>query len=327
MSLRGQWISRYSGSNIGTVVVDLDEFEDHFAGTAVAWDDNVAHPHSLVRIRTTSKSDIQHLRGVPVIPLGRNGNFLQPNDLQLFIANGVTMPTSADIDLQLSGSILSMQWKSSIGTSGAATATATKTQAELPSELKPIAVRGWEGFKRRVNALEPKRYIFRGQESNIWRLRTSFHRTGRADLERYSVQDTQDLNKTFSALIQHVFNLGDPNQYAAFIHLAQHHGYPTPLLDWTWSPYVAAFFALRNIRKGETGRKKVRIFKLDSVEWNHLPRADKIFAFPPNASIINPLAFGNSRAVPQQSISVVSNVDDIEKSYRKCRARARQEIS
>ncbi len=57
---------------------------------------------------------------------------------------------------------------------------------------------------------------------------------------------------------------------------------------------------------------RVRIFKLDSLEWNRLLIADKIFAFPPNASVIDPLAFGNARAIPQQSISVVSNVDDIE---------------
>ena len=56
MSLRGQWIARYSGSNTGTVVVDVDEFEDHFAGAAIAWDDNVAHPNSFVQIQETENS-------------------------------------------------------------------------------------------------------------------------------------------------------------------------------------------------------------------------------------------------------------------------------
>jgi hypothetical protein len=106
-------------------------------------------------------------------------------------------------------------------------------------------------------------------------------------------------------------NFADSTQYAAFIHLAQRHGYPTPMLDWIWSPYVAAFFAFRNIKKNERGRKHVRIFKLDVPEWNKLPKTDKIFGFPPNALIINSLAFGNARAIPQQSISIISNVDDI----------------
>jgi hypothetical protein len=84
------------------------------------------------------------------------------------------------------------------------------------------------------------------------------------------------------------------------------------MLDWTWSPYVAAFFAFHNVAAKMKRRKKVRIFKLDLVEWNRLRHADKFFPIWPNVSVLNALAFGNPRAVPQQSISTITNVDDIE---------------
>ena len=204
---------------------------------------------------------------------------------------------------------------SSIGTHGSGIVAVPKTRDGQKSNLRARRLNTWDGFKNAVNKLEAKRYIFRGHESNEWRLRSSFYRSGRANLERYLLNDVADLQKAFSIVSPHTFNLSDPLQYGAFLNLAQHHGYPTPLLDWTWSPYVAAFFAFHKISKQSSahdGKQKIRIFKFDLLTWNRLNRATKLFPIWPNVSVLDALAFGNPRAIPQQSISTMSNVDDIE---------------
>jgi len=143
MSLRGQWVAKYSGSNAGTGVVDIDEFDDHFAGTAVAWDDNPALPNSLVRFRTLSKSTVQHLTTLPVTHLDAAGNTLFTDSINRLKINNIVLPSTVDIDFHLNGSTLSIQWSSSIGTSGSAIATAVKTRGGLPSDLIPTRVQGW----------------------------------------------------------------------------------------------------------------------------------------------------------------------------------------
>lgn len=61
---------------------------------------------------------------------------------------------------------------------------------------------------------------------------------------------------------------------------AQHHGVPTRLLDWSYSPLVAAFFATRPSR-GEDGDRAV--WRLD---WQAVHRA---FGLPPLALLISDL--------------------------------------
>jgi FRG domain len=105
---------------------------------------------------------------------------------------------------------------------------------------------------------------------------------------------------------------------AAFLNLVQHHGYPTPLLDWTISPFIGAYFAFRNLRRGRFAPdQKVRIFILDGRQWVNDWEASVVMA-PAfrHLTLLEPLAINNPRATPQQSVSSVTNVDDIETYIR-----------
>ena len=174
----------------------------------------------------------------------------------------------------------------------------------------------WSDFKSHSVKLEPSRFIFRGQTTTP-QLRTAFHRTNRKDLILFMQRDIPTLHRVLSARTKHIFNLADPLQNGAFWNLIQHHGYPTPLLDWSHSPYVAAFFAFRSRRQRNTDDEHVRIFMFAQGTWcRNFNQLQKVAPTKPHFSILEALAIENDRTIPQQALSSVTNVDDIETYIR-----------
>jgi hypothetical protein len=94
-------------------------------------------------------------------------------------------------------------------------------------------------------------YWFRGQSSNHWRLEPSFTRCLRSlDVLGSQVEDIeQESLKAFQSRA-HLFVspplLAKVRTTPCWWALMQHHGAPTRLLDWTVSPYVAAYFAVQH---------------------------------------------------------------------------------
>lgn len=93
-------------------------------------------------------------------------------------------------------------------------------------------------------------FVFRGMSSSKWDLQTSLMRVG----GRYEKLEASML-RNFRKYAHRDAAPGD--SFWHWLALAQHHGLPTRLLDWTFSPHVAAHFATEDVNE----------FAMDGVVW------------------------------------------------------------
>lgn len=177
----------------------------------------------------------------------------------------------------------------------------------------------WEEFKSEISKqLDIDRtFVYRGQCNSEWYLSTTLHRTSK-------IVAHQDFLTYFDAIIPFVQepieawdgtrrDLSDPFQMAEFLALLQHNGFPTPLLDWTFSPYIAAYFAIDGINHFSPQYEKISIYCFNQSEW--LKSFKQTYHWEveePHVSMLNPTYRGNPKQMLQQGTFMFTNQGDIE---------------
>lgn len=152
--------------------------------------------------------------------------------------------------------------------------------------MEEIPLNTWEEFETEITSLfndikkkrEKNEYfgtapLFRGQENSSWKLTTTLERFTPHHYPTGSYHDVMHaVNYAVESLTDRSWDISRydektdeslpsaPQGYEFMVHI-RHHGFPSPLLDWTRSPYVAAFFAFRTANNNP--EEKVAIFSYE----------------------------------------------------------------
>ena len=157
--------------------------------------------------------------------------------------------------------------------------------------VRTVRYGGWVEFTRDLfvelfgdGIFRQGRYLFRGSADADWGLSSSFDRRfATIPLEqRLALWDrlVQEWRRGCTDLGVALSMLDEDRKVWA---LGQHYGLPTRLLDWSVSPYVAAFFAFAEHLTGQPGRHHqvaVWVLHLDNPVWSR-PGGVEVVAAPP----------------------------------------------
>jgi hypothetical protein len=106
-----------------------------------------------------------------------------------------------------------------------------------------IELNSWDNYQSKVGKY--KNYIWRGQREDLT-LKSSFDRSpqwSKGQRKKKLRKHLENFKKEMKQSHPHMLPKNKDDMWA----LGQHYGLKTPLLDWTLSPFIAAYFAFEKI--------------------------------------------------------------------------------
>lgn len=139
--------------------------------------------------------------------------------------------------------------------------------------MNEVNVTSWQEYSEIVSEKLYKRYIFRGHTKRKHRLETSLQRSFSTLSIRDDWQEGRELEalKSFKSRAHlYLQHLPEKEKDLEWLSIMQHYGAPTRLLDWTYSPFIAAFFAFQELERG-CAVYEIDVKNLEHANHNSVP--------------------------------------------------------
>ncbi|MDI1239273.1 MAG: FRG domain-containing protein [Polaromonas sp.] len=219
------------------------------------------------------------------------------------------------VELKKKGNFLHGSW---ISPEGALVIAKVRINPQKTKALNATRCKTWSDFKLWSDRIttEGNAVSFRGHGNNSFELSTTLHRIGRNRLERYCWNELHTFRFFSEGVLNQTIDMRNGDDYGMLLGLAQHHGLPTPLLDWTRSPYIAAFFAFTDAVEMKIYRPTathVRVYALTHEFLNFF--SPRIVTLPIISSYVAALSVSprlNPRILAQQGQFLVTNVANLQ---------------
>lgn len=178
-------------------------------------------------------------------------------------------------------------------------------ESDVEDGFMNVELKHWGQFDDyiRREMLDYRNFIWRGQCAAKWPLESSLDRALQkvGKLEESKLRDEHLRRFKFSTRGRRGLNppvIASDNDWWA---LGQHYGLATPLLDWSTSPYVAAYFAYLPEDNDDDSNRAVYALSRTAVERKSraIKKAWKKTSRPPIVELVEPHSDENSRLVNQ----------------------------
>lgn len=160
----------------------------------------------------------------------------------------------------------------------------------MDKRYSTLHLQNWSDFKHFIDTLS-ENWVFRGQANAFWDLENAIERTDFIQL--YKGVEV-DFLAEFQRGARNYLNRDEtPEHLIEWLALMQHHGAPTRLLDFSKSPFIAAYFAFENCYQSPESNIAIWAVNIQCLKDAALEHLQQLFSteLESSGNVINEVLF------------------------------------